>query len=146
MQRKRYGFWDALGDVGGFYDGCKLLIQLFMSTISAAFFSNQFENGSLEEAKPLDDYKKAKKANLARQVADNSQQAKLEGEKLGILTHVYHELQIVYDTLWHTLLGMFCRKRDKRRKFNYEKHLDIETIISNSLNLREFFRAFLSKR
>ena len=42
MSRTRLSFWTALGDVGGFYDGLLLLIKLFMSPISALFFSADF--------------------------------------------------------------------------------------------------------
>lgn len=43
--RSRYNFWQALGDIGGIHDGFNLLISLFMSRLSAAFFFSSFVNG-----------------------------------------------------------------------------------------------------
>ena len=43
--RFRYNFWQALGDIGGIHDGFNLLISIFMSRLSAAFFFSSFVNG-----------------------------------------------------------------------------------------------------
>ena len=41
MERKRYSFGDALGDIGGFHDGLKLLVSLlFMGQYSSAMFKH----------------------------------------------------------------------------------------------------------
>lgn len=45
--RKRYSFWDALGDIGGFYDGLRLLIWIFMAPITSIIFTNDTVQGSL---------------------------------------------------------------------------------------------------
>ena len=40
VKRIRYNFWMALGDIGGFYDGLRLLMMFLMAPISAVFFEN----------------------------------------------------------------------------------------------------------
>ena len=37
-QRKRYSFWQALGDIGGFTDGIRLLVQVFMGPLTGVLF------------------------------------------------------------------------------------------------------------
>ena len=37
-ERKRYSWWQLLGDIGGFHDGLVLLIKFFMASYSAAMF------------------------------------------------------------------------------------------------------------
>ena len=46
FSRKRYSFWEALSDIGGFFDGLKLLIGLFMAPLSGAFFSDDLVKGA----------------------------------------------------------------------------------------------------
>ena len=46
FSRKRYSFWEALGDIGGFFDGLRLLIGLFMAPLSGAFFTDDFVKGA----------------------------------------------------------------------------------------------------
>ena len=36
--RKRYSFWEALSDVGGFNDGLTILVSIIMSPLSRAYF------------------------------------------------------------------------------------------------------------
>ena len=38
QSRSRYNYWQALGDIGGFYDGLRLLFSFFMASYSAAMF------------------------------------------------------------------------------------------------------------
>ena len=45
-ERTRYNYWDALGDIGGFHDGLLLVFSMFMSTISAASFTNKLVRGA----------------------------------------------------------------------------------------------------
>ena len=146
MQRKRYNFWELLADVGGFFDGVKLLFNFFLTTLSATYFKMAIETGSLEQDAPPNDSVKRKKGKLARKIKNESKQVVIEGEKLGTVTHVYNELKIISDSFWQALFQSLCAKRDKRRRLNYEKHLDVQTLIANSLNLRDFFRSFLTKR
>ena len=40
VKRIRYNFWMALGDIGGFYDGLRLVLTFFMAPIAALFFEN----------------------------------------------------------------------------------------------------------
>ena len=40
IMRKRYNFWQALGDIGGLYDGLRLIVYLFMAPLSSAYFFN----------------------------------------------------------------------------------------------------------
>ena len=47
IQRQRYTFWAALGDIGGFYDGLNLLISIFLAPLSSALFFNDFVKGSV---------------------------------------------------------------------------------------------------
>ena len=47
VKRVRYNFWMALGDIGGFYDGLKLLITFFMAPISAILFENDLLKDNL---------------------------------------------------------------------------------------------------
>ena len=58
--RKRYSFWEALGDVGGFYDGICLLIWMFMAPITRVIFTNDIVQGSLF-AKDNKSHKKQRK-------------------------------------------------------------------------------------
>ena len=37
----------ALGDIGGFYDGMRLLLMFFMAPISAVFFENDILKDNL---------------------------------------------------------------------------------------------------
>ena len=37
----------ALGDIGGFYDGMRLLVMFFMAPISAIFFENELIKDNL---------------------------------------------------------------------------------------------------
>ena len=46
MERKRYNFWDALGDIGGFNDGLVLLLQIFMGKYSALMFESSIVQGT----------------------------------------------------------------------------------------------------
>lgn len=39
-ERKRYNWWDALGDIGGFHDGLVLLVRFFLAPYSAAMFNH----------------------------------------------------------------------------------------------------------
>ena len=47
IQRQRYSFWAALGDIGGFYDGLNLLISSFLDPFSSALFFNDLVKGSV---------------------------------------------------------------------------------------------------
>ena len=40
MERKRYNYWDALGDIGGFNDGLVLLLRIFMARYSSMMFEH----------------------------------------------------------------------------------------------------------
>lgn len=51
-ERKRYNFWDAVGDIGGFHDGIVLIIQVFMAPYSAMMFNIGLTNGTLYQDKP----------------------------------------------------------------------------------------------
>ena len=45
MIRRRYSVWQALGDIGGFFDGIKLVISIFMIPISGAvYFEEALKN------------------------------------------------------------------------------------------------------
>ena len=46
-ERKRYNFWDAVGDIGGFHDGIVLIIQVLMAPYSAMMFNIGLTNGTL---------------------------------------------------------------------------------------------------
>ena len=120
MSRKRYNFWELLSDVGGFFEGVKLLLSFFLTTISAIYFKLDIETGSLEQDAPPNDSVKEKKEKLARKIKNKSKQVVVEGEKLGTVTHVYNELKIISDSFWTALFRSLCAKRDKRRKLNYE--------------------------
>ena len=50
MQRQRYNYWMALGDIGGFHDGMSLLIGLFMGPYSALVFLQNFVQGGVYSA------------------------------------------------------------------------------------------------
>ena len=47
MQRVRYNFWQALADVGGFHDGLKLLVSLFIAPVSSILFENDLLKGKI---------------------------------------------------------------------------------------------------
>ena len=47
IKRIRYNFWMALGDIGGFYDGLRLVLALFMAPIAAIFFENDLLKDSI---------------------------------------------------------------------------------------------------
>ena len=51
-ERKRYNFWDAVGDIGGFHDGIVLIIQVLMAPYSAMMFNIGLTNGTLYQDKP----------------------------------------------------------------------------------------------
>ena len=38
ISRRRYSFWMALGDIGGFFDGIRLLISMIMTPVGGALF------------------------------------------------------------------------------------------------------------
>ena len=46
VKRVRYNFWTALGDIGGFYDGARLVILLFMAPIASLFYNNDLLKGN----------------------------------------------------------------------------------------------------
>ena len=46
-KRIRYSLWAALSDVGGFHDGLKLVLDLFMAPMAATFFENELLRGKL---------------------------------------------------------------------------------------------------
>ena len=46
VTRERYNFWMALGDIGGFYDGARLVILLFMAPIASLFYNNDLLKGN----------------------------------------------------------------------------------------------------
>ena len=100
MQRKRYNFWSLLSDVGGFFDGVKLLFNFFLTTLSATYFKMAIETGNLEQDTPPNDSVRRKKEKLARKINNESKQVVIEGEKLGTVTHVYNELKIISDSFW----------------------------------------------
>lgn len=46
MERKRYTFWDVLGDIGGFHDGVILVLYFMMAPYSAKAFFNKFSHNT----------------------------------------------------------------------------------------------------
>ena len=46
LERSRYNYWDALGDIGGFNDGLVLLLKLFMTRYSSMMFEHSIVQGS----------------------------------------------------------------------------------------------------
>ena len=53
MERKRYNFWDALGDIGGFHDGPVLFIQFaIMGRYSSAMFEHSIVQGAVYRKGP----------------------------------------------------------------------------------------------
>lgn len=47
IKRKRYSYWEALSDIGGFYDGLKLCINLLNSPLSSLFFFLDLSKGGM---------------------------------------------------------------------------------------------------
>ena len=48
VKRIRYNVWMALGDIGGFYDGLRLVLLLFMGPLSAFFFQKDLLKDNLK--------------------------------------------------------------------------------------------------
>ena len=61
FQRLRYTFWAALGDIGGFYDGLNLLINIFLAPLSSALFFNDLVKGSVFSKKSSKSLKATRK-------------------------------------------------------------------------------------
>ena len=68
ISRKRYSFWQALGDIGGFHDGLYLLINITMAPLSASMFFNKFVHGKVYSTQPISQ----KRAYHMRKVAAQS--------------------------------------------------------------------------
>ena len=47
MIRRRYSVWQALGDIGGFFDGIKLVVSLLIAPISGAYYLEETLKGKL---------------------------------------------------------------------------------------------------
>lgn len=51
VTRTRYNFWKALGDIGGFHDGLKLLVTSLLSPLGHLIFYFDITRGGLFKAK-----------------------------------------------------------------------------------------------
>ena len=67
LKRIHYNFWMALGDIGGFYYGLKMLLMFFMAPISAVLFENELLRGSIF-AQDLTGRQKIQRNLLAQQI------------------------------------------------------------------------------
>ena len=43
-QRIRYTLWDALADIGGFYDGLHIMIGSVLTSVAATLYSNEISS------------------------------------------------------------------------------------------------------
>ena len=69
--RRRYSFWDLLGDVGGFHDGLYIMCSLVMGSYSALAFKTDFINSSNVDIGDKDHDRSSRKDNKYRtQVKD----------------------------------------------------------------------------
>ena len=65
QQRVRYGVWQALGDVGGFYDGLDLIFGSIISQYAATKFLMSLFRGLLVDEQSQNAEKKKKQSRLA---------------------------------------------------------------------------------
>jgi len=148
MQRQRYSFWDALGDIGGFHDGLVLLVSMFMSSISSALFTRELEQSNrVDEPPELTKAEIAAQMRLARLLSTESQHVSISGNYLRVLMKYFSFSELRKTSLMRVCGDFLCRgkRRARQRQFNYFKQLDIQQIVENSLSYRTFIRSFLTR-
>ena len=67
VKRIRYNFWKALGDIGGFYDGLRLILVFFIAPFAATLFENVLLKDRLF-AQPLAENQSYNRNTLAQQI------------------------------------------------------------------------------
>ena len=147
LQRTRYSFWDALGDIGGFHDGLALLISFFMSSISSALFTKELEkSGRVDKTPELTKTEIVAQTRLARLLSSESQHMQIKENYLRLFLKTFDFSKIQSSSVMHVVGDFLCRgrRRARQRQFNYFKQLDIQQIIANSLSYRAFIRSFLT--
>ncbi len=53
-QRTRYSFWQFVGDIGGFHDGLKLLVDMFFAPFVSFSFATDFVKKGVYSSKSTD--------------------------------------------------------------------------------------------
>ena len=69
--RSLYTYWDLLGDVGGFNDGCFLLSSILMSFYSSVAFRNDFLKGTHYEEEKSNKIRKLQSTDQFQSVLKN---------------------------------------------------------------------------
>ena len=144
IQRSRYSFWQALGDIGGFHDGLCLIIGLLLEPLSATLFKKDLVKDSVREEKHTADQRRNRRQlaellsfNYARELSDPQTLTRSWTAMFDI------KWQPVQADLKQTLIAFFCRcfnkhsKRGVLEKFVKRKttYLDVRKIIKNHISL-----------
>ena len=106
----------ALADVGGFHDGIKLILSIFLAPIAATFFENDLLNGNLyeETSNRIQNYQQRK---LAQSLYGPTGFAILSVKSnMQILINSIKTLKLVKLSLTDSILDCLCQAIRRQRR------------------------------
>ena len=156
MATVRLSFWQALSDLGGFHDGIYVLVKAFIAPIAASLFQSELVKGIRVDPYAEDEGKKEIKKretidnNATWQENQSMQKDKSEEQSM---INVVKRLEPARVSFFPGVMNCICHSARKHKGYwkiqrlvDFKTdQLDIRSIISNAVGVRDFFTAFLSE-
>ena len=156
MATVRLSFWQALSDLGGFHDGIYVLVKAFIAPIAASLFQSELVKGIRVDPYAEDEGKKEIKKretidnNATWQENQSMQKDKSEEQSM---INVVKRLEPARVSFFPGVMNCICHSARKHKGYwkiqrlvDFKTdQLDIRSIISNAVGVRDFFTSFLSQ-
>ena len=115
QQRVRYGVWQALGDIGGFYDGLGLIFSSIISQFAATRFLIDLFTGLHVDEHTLTTKEKKKRKQLIKAIKSSEPGAFANQNNFGTLLDTLRNLKSLKISLKESTANFCCRLLRKNK-------------------------------
>ena len=115
QQRTRYGFWQALGDIGGFYDGLGLIFGSIISNFAATKFLMDLFKSLHVNDQPESKKEKKKRGDLIQAIRNSEPDAFANRSNFGTLLAALKNLRPLKISLQQGAAYFCCRLMRKKK-------------------------------
>lgn len=138
--------------VGGFHDGLSLIMSVMIGPVAASYFLQDFVKDSKKDPYQPDIIRKSR-AKLARKLEEMQKGELLDRFESSIIRDAINRLIPIKISVKVFMLNIFCRllrgnkgyKKIQRLADFKTAQLDIRSIISNSIALKDYFNCSLTR-
>ena len=115
QHRSRYGVWQALGDIGGFYDGLGLIFSSIISSIAATQFLIDLFSGIHVDDQSQNFQERKKLRKLAREIENSERHAFANHHGLATLQDAVKHQRLLKISLLQSVANFGCRLLRKNK-------------------------------